>query len=369
MSVAVLGSSLKENENRVSIHPLHVPTINPDVLNELVFEKGYGVPFGYSDDYFETYTGHPCQSRQDLLANHDHIILAKPTPDDIRQMPDHSILWGWVHAVQQTEIAQLGIEKQMTFVAWENMFYRNYRGTVHVFQTNNEMAGYCSVLDALQGQGIDGYFGAPKKIKVFSFGSVSRGAVHALISHGYHDIEVYSWRASHLVNDRIHSIVYSQIYFDEHHVLRIKKEGQPTLLDELTKADIIVNGILQNPTKPVMFFEADAISAFKKPCLIIDVSCDEGMAFPFAKATTFSEPTFDVGKIRYYGVDHSPSLLWNSASYQISQCLIPYLYQFTFDNYGEILENSIDLNQGRVKNEQILSFQHRTSTYPYQLQK
>ena len=60
--------------------------------------------------------------------------------------------------------------------------------------------------------------------------------------------------------------------------------------------------------------------------LIVDVSCDEGMAFEWARPTGFSDPMFTVGgNINYYAVDHSPSYLWNSASWEISEALLGFL--------------------------------------------
>ena len=60
--------------------------------------------------------------------------------------------------------------------------------------------------------------------------------------------------------------------------------------------------------------------------LIIDVSIDEGMGFSWARPTTFASPMFEVGDhINYYAVDHSPSYLWNSATWEISEALLPFL--------------------------------------------
>jgi alanine dehydrogenase len=37
------------------------------------------------------------------------------------------------------------------------------------------------------------------------------------------------------------------------------------------------------------------------------------MGFSWARPTSFDEPMFEVGDgVAYYGVDHSPSYLWNS---------------------------------------------------------
>ena len=39
----------------------------------------------------------------------------------------------------------------------------------HTFYKNNEMAGYCAVIHALQLKGIDGHYGNQRKVIIFSF--------------------------------------------------------------------------------------------------------------------------------------------------------------------------------------------------------
>ena len=68
------------------------------------------------------------------------------------------------------------------------------------------------------------------------------------------------------------------------------------------------------------------LARFRRGALFVDVSCDEGMGFEWARPTTFTEPMFDVGDgLHYYAVDHSPSFLWNSATWENSEALLEYL--------------------------------------------
>ena len=50
------------------------------------------------------------------------------------------------------------------------------------------------------------------------------------------------------------------------------------------------------------------------------------MGFEWARPTTFDDPMFTVGDdVDYYAVDHSPSYLWNSATWENSEALLPFL--------------------------------------------
>jgi hypothetical protein len=135
---------------------------------------------------------------------------------------------------------------------------------LHVFHKNNELDGYSSVLHAMQLAGSTGDYGPRLRAVVIGFGATARGAVTALHALGVHDVDVLTQR------------------------------------------------------------QAAAVSA--PGTVVVDVSCDAGMGFGWARPTTFDQPTFMVGDgVLYYAVDHSPSLLWKSATWEVSAALLPFL--------------------------------------------
>ena len=93
----------------------------------------------------------------------------------------------------------------------------------------------------------------------------------------------------------------------------------------LFESDIIINGTYQDTNNPINFVIEEEKSILRPGSLIIDVSCDEGMGFYFAKPTTFKNPMLTIGGVDYYAVDHTPSYLWESASRSISAALIVHL--------------------------------------------
>jgi len=371
MDIAVIGTLKKENEHRVPIHPNHIQEIPFNIRQHLFFEKGYGIPFGMDDAQIVALTGNELLERQELFAKFKGIVITKPIIEDFEEMQEGTLVWGWIHSVQQELIAQIAIDKKLTLIAWENMNYESSRELLHIFNKNNEMAGYCGVQHALQLKGIDGLFGAKRKVVVISHGSVSRGALFALQGHNFTDITVYTQRPTYLVANKIPGVDYKQIVNGSIAGLKTVKlaSNNKAFLEELLCADIIVNGMLQNTNNPVNFIHDGDVEKFKKPCLIIDISCDEGMGFDFAIPTTIKDPILSIGKVAYYGVDHTPTLLWNSASWEISKCVLPYLPHVVDGSYNEVLRNAIDVKDGIIVNEEILSYQNRSIKSPYEIVK
>ena len=120
-----------------------------------------------------------------------------------------------------------------------------------------------------------------------------------------------------------------------------------------------------------MFVNEHEAGRLKPGCLIVDISCDEGMGFFFAKPTTFADPMFKVGAINYYAVDHTPSYLWNSASWEISKGVIPYLPVVMGGasewEKDQTIRKAIEIQDGIIRNPKILSFQNRAEAYPHQI--
>jgi alanine dehydrogenase len=374
MSPMTLGvlTSHKENEKRMPIHPRHFDQIPASLRKSILFEKGCGAPLDLDDAELEDAFG-GVRSRGAVLADADIILLPKPLAEDLRQMRHGTVLWGWPHCVQQTEITQAAIDRRLTLIAWEAMFlWRDGVRDMHLFYRNNEMAGYCGVQHALDLVGTDGLYGEKLKAVVLSLGSVSRGAIYALQGRGVFDIDVYTQRPPFATHDQVAGCRYGQMIPDENgrNIVVVDEDGvRRELRHVLAEADLIVNGILQDTDRPLMYVEEDDVPNLKPRSLIIDVSCDERMGFPFARPTTFEEPVFRVGAVQYYAVDHTPSYLWRSASWEISRVVIAFLETVMGgpEAWGqdESIHRAVEIYDGVIQNERILSFQGRESTYPH----
>ena len=93
----------------------------------------------------------------------------------------------------------------------------------------------------------------------------------------------------------------------------------------LAEYDIVVNCVLQDTDRPLMFVTAGDLASFAPGSLIVDVCATRAWA-SLARPTSFAQPMVTVGNnIHYYAVDHSPSYLWNSATWEISEALLPHL--------------------------------------------
>ena len=374
LSLGVMARSLKENERRLPLHPYHLSRIPDDLRESVYLERGYGDRYGMSENQLKGWVA-GFRTREQLNEECDVILQPKPLLSDIAAMRLGQVLWGWPHCVQDEELTQLAIDHKLTLIAFEAMNHWNRDGSfnLHVFHKNNELAGYCSVLHAMQIAGTTGDYGRRMRAVVIGFGATARGAVTALNALGVRDVDVLTHRQTAAVAAPIHSARF--VHFDTDDTTArvshaVTKNGRVPLSEFLAEHDIMVNCVLQDTDAPLTFMTDDDLADMTPGTLIVDVSCDEAMGFSWARPTTFADPTFVVGdNVLYYAVDHSPSYLWNSATWEISEALLPFLRSVIGGtdawDADPTIRRAIEIRDGVIQNPAILSFQGRAPKHPH----
>ena len=374
LSLGIVARSSKENERRLPLHPHHLGRIPDDLRERVYLERGYGDRYGLSDDRLKNWVA-GFRTREQLVEECDVLLQPKPLLSDVAALRVGQVLWGWPHCVQNEELTQVAIDRELTLIAFEAMNHWNSDGSfnLHVFHKNNEIAGYSSVLHAMQIAGSTGDYGRRLGAVVLGFGATARGAVTALNALGVHDVDVLTHRQAAAVAAPIHSARI--LHFDQDDTTArvsrvVTRNGTVPLAGFLAGHDIIVNCVLQDPNAPLTFMTYDDLAPVAPGTLIVDVSCDEGMGFSWARPTTFADPTFVVGDhVLYYAVDHSPSYLWNSATWEISEALLPFLRTVMAGSDAweadDTIRRAIEIRDGVILNPAILAFQRRGPEYPH----
>lgn len=376
LSLGVPASSGKANERRLPIHPAHFARIDDRVLSRIYLEHGYGARFGATDEELAGFVG-GIRTREQLVADCDVILLPKVQQHDLAGFRMGQVVWGWPHCVQDAALTQAAIDRRLTLIAFEAMNHWQADGGfgLHVFHKNNELAGYCSVLHAMQVAGITGSYGRRLRAAVIGFGATARGAVTALNAHGVDDVRVLTNREVAAVAAPIHSTQIVQMGHEDGAPpdqvwADTPDEGVVPAARVLADNDIVVNCVLQDPANPLIFVTQKDLPSFTPGSLIIDVSCDVGMGFDWARPTSFTEPVVALSNgVQYYAVDHSPSYLWNSATWEVSEALLPHLETVlagpaAWDS-APTISRAIEIRDGVIRNPAILTFQHREDAYPH----
>ncbi|MEU8779823.1 saccharopine dehydrogenase NADP-binding domain-containing protein [Streptomyces sp. NPDC048606] len=372
--IGVLASTHKKHEKRAPLHPAHLPLIDASIRARMFLETDYGRWFGFTDEQLAPHVA-GILPRHELIRRSDLVMMFKATPRDLSELRDGQILWGAPHFAQNMETTQLAIDRKLTVISKEAMRDRPEGSEVDrfVFHRVSEIAGYCSVQHALQCVGRTGAWGRPLgKAVVLGFGSTGQGAARALQAHGVHELSVVTQRPSSAVTPPSDTARMAQLHYDhaDPAASTVTVRGRTAPLAEfLGEHDVVVNCVMQDIDAPQVYLTEGDLARFPSGALIVDVSCDVAMGFDWARPTSFDEPLVTVGgHARYYAVDHSPTLLWDSATWELSSAALRYL-PIVADprawDTDETVHRALEVREGVVQNAGILAYQGRSPHYPH----
>lgn len=309
--------SHKENEYRRALIPSDIAKLTHK--SYLYFEEGYGDILGYSDnDYIKA--GANITSRKEVLKKD---IICDPKIGDAEYLNDlnNQTLFGWVHAVQNKSIADALINNKLTAYAWEDMFHMGR----HCFWRNNEIAGEAAILHAFQCHGMMPY---NTKVALIGRGNVASGALRILTLLGA-DVTVFSRATEKLFREELHQF------------------------------DVIVNAVLWDVTRKDHLIYRKDLANMKKGSMIIDVSCDRCGGIESSIPTTIENPTYIIDGVRHYVVDHTPSLVFKTATKDISSEIVKHLDKLIENTPSEVLNNALSTKDGKIIDQRIIAFQGR----------
>ena len=157
-TLGVIRRTRKENERRLPIHPQHLDRIDADLRARIYLEHGYGEDFGVSDAQLSGLVA-GMRTRTALIAECDVILLLKPDFRDLAELRHGQVLWGWPHCVQDRELTEQAIQRQLSVIAFESMNLWRNDGSfkLHVFHKNNETGRLLLGASRPADRGIDGH--------------------------------------------------------------------------------------------------------------------------------------------------------------------------------------------------------------------
>lgn len=310
--------SHKENENRRAIIPQDISKLKN---TEFIFiESGYGLVLGITDEEYQATGAHICE--HDEVIQQDIICDPKiGDADYLETLKPGQTIFGWIHATQNRDITDKIVNSKLTAYAWEKMFKMGR----HVFWFNNELAGEAAVINGFQCYGQLPY---GLEVAVIGNGNTARGACRVLNMLGAH-------------------------------VMQYNRHQEKLLRHEIGNYDVVVNCILWDVRRKDHVIYRSDLKRMKRNAMIIDVSCDRNGGVETCIPTSIEHPTYVVDGILHYAIDHTPSIFYKTFSFNNSKVIYPYIEQLMLNKVGDVLKNSLIIDNGSILDEEIINYQNQ----------
>ncbi|MCH5223592.1 MAG: alanine dehydrogenase [Muribaculaceae bacterium] len=312
---------IKNNENRVGMTPAGVKELVSQG-HELYVQHTAGEGTGFSDEEYEKAGAKILPTIEDVYAIGEMIVKVKePIEPEYKLIRKGQVLFTYFHFASNLALTEAMIKSGAVCIAYETV--RDREGRLPLLIPMSEVAGRMSIQEGARflekpqgGRGIllGGVPGVkPAKVLVLGAGVVGRNA--ALMAAGLGadvtlcDISLPTLRHCDEVMPKNVKTLYS---------------SRHNIEEELPTTDLVIGSVLIPGAKTPHLLTKDMLPLMKKGSVVVDVAIDQGGSFETSKATTHSEPVYEVDGIVHYAVANIPGAVPYTSTLALTNATTPY---------------------------------------------
>ncbi|PZN54261.1 MAG: alanine dehydrogenase [Proteobacteria bacterium] len=343
---------IKNHEYRVGLTPASVREYVSHGHDVLV-ETGAGAGIGADDNAYRAAGAQIAQTAAEVFARSDMIVKVKePQPDEWVQLREGQILYTYLHLAPDPDQAKGLLDSGVTAIAYETV--TDDRGGLPLLAPMSEVAGRLSIqagATALQkangGRGVllGGVPGVPPgKVTIIGGGVVGTHAARMAAGLGA-DVTVLDRSIPRL--RQLDDIFSGRV--------NTRYSTVEALEEECFSADIVVGAVLIPGAAAPKLVTREMLTGMKKGSVLVDVAIDQGGCFETSRATTHSDPTFEVDGVIHYCVANMPGAVPITSTHALNNATLHYGLQLADKGLKAIvddphLRNGLNVHRGRITN-------------------
>jgi alanine dehydrogenase len=328
MTIVGVPTEIKTDEYRVALTPAAVREL-VERGHEVVVQAGAGEGSAIADDDYGSQGAAIVPDAEALFDQAELVVKVKePQPGEVAMLRPHHTLFTYLHLAPDPDLTRGLVESGATCVAYETV--TDTRGRLPLLAPMSEVAGKIAtqagafVLEKPHGGrgillgGVPGV--AAAKVMVIGGGVV--GASAAMIAIGMQaEVSVFDRSIDRLreldvvFGGRANTCYASTLDIEE----------------MLPEADMVIGAVLVHGARAPHVISREQLGLMKRNAVMVDVSIDQGGCFETSRATTHSDPTFEVDGVTHYCVANMPGAVPITSTRALTNATLPYVLRLAGD--------------------------------------
>ena len=309
-----LPKEIKDNESRVGMTPGAVKALTKRGHKVLV-EESAGVQSSISDEEYQAAGADIVPYAEDAWAADMVVKVKEPIAAEYNYLRQDLILFTYLHLASDKPLTEALLASGTTGIAYETVQTAN--GQLPLLTPMSEVAGrmatqvgatYLQKSHGGRGVLMGGVPGvAPANVVILGAGIVGTNAARVAVGLGAH---VTVLDISH---DRLK---YLDDIYRGHLQTRISDEYN--IEDVICEADLVIGAVLIPGGRAPWLITRNMLPTMRKGSVIVDVAVDQGGCVETTRATTHSNPTFEIDGVVHYCVANMPGAVPRTSTFALN---------------------------------------------------
>jgi len=348
-----VAKEIKKDEYRVSVVPEGVEMLVQSGHKVLV-QKSAGLGSGFDDDLYLKSGAIIVDSLEDVYEQSELVCKVKePIEKEYELLKEGQILFTYLHLAATKELTELLMKKNITSFAYETLEVHH---KLPLLEPMSEVAGKMASLQAAvhlgrlgggSGRLLGGVLGVDNNHVLILGGGIA-GAAAAKVAAGMGaDVTV--------LDVNLERLRYLDDIMPANVSVRISSKATITSL--LPHSDVVIGTVLLAGEKAPKLISYDMLKLLKRGSVLVDVSIDQGGCFETSRATTHSQPVYEVDGILHYCVANMPGAYPRTSTLALTSVTLPYIVNLANKGVKSVLDSSdvmqtaLNTYKGKVTNE------------------
>ena len=316
-----IPKEIKNHEYRVGMIPAGVHAL-VDAGHTVYVQTGAGEGSGISDLEYAEAGAEILADAKSVYEQSEMIVKVKePVEPEYDLLQQGQTLFTYLHLAPIPELTELLCQREVAGVAYETI--TDERGGLPLLTPMSEVAGRMAVLmGAYYLQGVTGGRGTllsgvpgvpPGDVVILGGGIVGLNSAKMALGLGA--------RVT-ILETSLDRMRWLDNTF--HGTLTTLSSNHHNLMAALGRADVLVGAVLIPGASAPKLVTREMLGVMKPGSVVVDVAVDQGGCFETTKATTHSEPIYEVDGIVHYCVANMPGAVPRTSTFALNNATIPY---------------------------------------------
>ena len=121
--------------------------------------------------------------------------------------------------------------------------------------------------------------------------------------------------------------------------VRTRFSSIETIEDEVLAADVVIGAVLVPGASAPKLIARKMLKAMKPGAVIVDVAIDQGGCFETSRATTHSDPTYEVDGVIHYCVANMPGSVPVTSSHALNNATLPFGLALANNGFAAVIDD------------------------------
>ncbi|MBI5754294.1 alanine dehydrogenase [Candidatus Peregrinibacteria bacterium] len=349
MVIATL-KEVKNNENRVALTPYGVKEL-VEAGFEVIVQETAGIGSGFSDSEYKECGAKMMRNPEDIVKVADILVKVKePLPEEYNLLEQFKgkILFTYLHlSGVDKRLSKVLANNNITAIAYETV--EDVSGKLPLLAPMSEVAGVLAVqygAEYLQrkhgGRGITlGKITGIPSARVVVVGGGYVGATAAKTAAGM-GARVKLFDISKKKCDELNKEVKEYLGPMLGENFEALVPAGENFNEALKDANLLVGAVLVAGTKAPCVVSEEQIKSMKDGSVIVDVSIDQGGCIWGSRATSHSEPVYEIYNKVYCCIPNMPGQVSRQSTIALTTATLPYLKKIASKGLEKMLKESIN---------------------------